>query len=96
MKLLLDGVWRLNELKSHKIVLNAPEDWLGVNFIKIVRALFLPIFGCQNNSNPKHSFVIFGTKILAKNACVNVDEIEYRLEILYLRGVARNIAWWMQ
>jgi len=33
-------------------------------------AVFLPIFWCQNISYPKHSFVIFGAKILAQNACV--------------------------
>jgi len=43
---------------------------LGVNFINIIRTLFLPIFWRQKKSNPKHSFVIFGAKILAKNARV--------------------------
>jgi len=34
------------------------------NFINILRAHFGPIFLCQKISNPKHSFVIFGAKIL--------------------------------
>jgi hypothetical protein len=32
---------------------------------------FLPIFWRQTSSNPKHSFVIFGSKISAKNARKN-------------------------
>jgi len=40
------------------------ETQTGVNFIYVIRVYFLyKIFGAKN-SNPKHSFVIFGTKIL--------------------------------
>ncbi len=42
----------------------------GVNFINILRAHFSPIFWCKKISNPKHSFLIFGAKILAKKARV--------------------------
>jgi len=41
-----------------------------VNFINISHAHFAPIFWCQKISNPKHSFVIFGTQILHK-ICTN-------------------------
>jgi len=41
--------------------------YLSVNFINILHTLFLLIFWWQKISNPKHSNVIFGTKILAKN-----------------------------
>jgi len=37
-----------------------------VNFINILCSLFSPIFWRQKISNPKHGFVIFGTKILYK------------------------------
>ncbi len=42
----------------------------GVNFINILLALFSPIFWRQKISNPKHSFVIFGAKILSQNVRV--------------------------
>jgi len=41
-----------------------------VNFINIFLTLFLPIFWRQTISNLKHSFVIFGAKMLAQNAHV--------------------------
>ncbi len=42
----------------------------GVNFINIFCTLFSLIFWRQKTPNPKHSFVIFGAKILAKNVRV--------------------------
>jgi len=43
---------------------------LGVNFINILRPNFLSIFWRQTISNPKHSFAIFGAKLLSKNLLV--------------------------
>jgi len=41
------------------------HEWMGlVNFINILRTLFSPIFWRQKISNPKHSFVIFGAKLM--------------------------------
>jgi len=42
----------------------------SANFINILRSLFTMKFWCQKIPNPKHSFVIFGTKIAAQNALV--------------------------
>jgi len=48
-----------------------------VNFINILLAHFAPIFLSQKISNLKHSYAIFGTKILK-----NIDEIDFRFKKL--------------
>jgi len=48
----------------------AVMEYTGVNFIDILRAIFCQYFGAKKNSNPKHSFVFFGAKILYKNVGV--------------------------
>ncbi len=45
-------------------------EYSGVNFINIICALFHLKFLGTKTSNPKHSFVIFGAKILYKQ-CVH-------------------------
>jgi hypothetical protein len=63
---------------------------LGVNFINILHTLFAPIFLRQKISNPKHSFVIFGTKFCTKKRAhkilmkliIGVTEILTKIEQL--------------
>jgi hypothetical protein len=42
----------------------------GVNFINILCTIFWQIFWRQKISKPKHSFVIFGVKIMPQNESI--------------------------